>query len=402
MSSVKLAHITTIDASLRYLLLNQLTSLRQAGYDVTGISTAGPDVPVVEAAGIRHIAVSMTRRAFTPLSDLCSLWKLYWILRRERFTIVHTHTPKAGLLGRWAAKLAGVPVIVHTSHGFIFHDGSPWWWRQFFVQLERWAAMCADLVFSVNEEDVRTALREKICPPGKIVALGGEGVDTHVFDRTRFSSADLARKRREVGLPEDVPVVGFVGRLVREKGVLELFEAARLVRACVPDVRFLVIGPIDSVKPDVVRPETASEYGVADICIFTGMREDTPELYPLMDVFVLPSHREGFPRSPMEASAMGVPSVVTDIRGCREVIEHNRNGLRVPVEDVQSLANAITGLLTDRETARRMGAEGRRMALECFDEQLIFARVKSEYARLLCEKRLPVPEPQGEPQGAMP
>jgi glycosyltransferase involved in cell wall biosynthesis len=112
-----------------------------------------------------------------------------------------------------------------------------------------------------------------------------------------------------------------------------------------------------------------------------------------MDVFVLPSHREGFPRAPMEASAMKVPCVVTDIRGCRETVQHGRNGLLVPLGDVQALADAIIELLTDQEKARRMGEEGRRMALEHFDERLVFEKVKAEYARLLQEKGLPVPEP---------
>jgi len=399
MPAVKVAHITTIAMSLRYLLLNQLRSLRQAGYEVVGISSPGPEVSTVKTAGIRHIAVPMTRRAFTPLSDLRALWALYRIIRREQFVIVHTHTPKAGILGRWAAKLAGVPIVVHTSHGFVFHEGSPWLWRQFFIILEKMAARCSDVIFSVNHEDVETAIREGICDPGKILPLGngGIGVDIALFNRDRFASDDIARKRFEVGLPNGARVVGFVGRLVREKGLLELFAAARLVREKVPNVHFLFIGPVDTHKSDALTPDTAQEYGIGDICHFLGMRHDMPELYALMDVFVLPSHREGFPRAPMEASAMKVPCVVTDIRGCWEAVKHGRNGLLVPLGDAQALADAIVELLTDREKARRMGEEGRRMALERFDERLVFEKVKAEYARLLREKGLPEPEPQPSP-----
>ncbi len=391
MNRIRVAHITTVDMSLRYLLLNQLRSIQQAGYEVIGISSPGPEVPIIEAAGIRHIPVRITRNPFTPLQDMKALWQLYRIFRRERFTIVHTHTPKPGFLGQIAAKMAGVPIIVNTLHGFYFHDHMHPLLRRFYITLEKIAALCSDVILSQNREDIDTAIREGICPKEKIKYLGN-GIDIHRFNPANFSPSVIAYKRLEVGLPDKVKVVGFVGRLVREKGLLELFAAARLVREQVPNVRFLVIGPVDTDKPDFVTPDMAQKYGVADIFHFLGMRQDMPELYTLMDVFVLPSHREGFPRAPMEASAMKVPCVVTDIRGCREVVEHGRNGLLVPLGNVQALADAIVEILTNQEKAYRMGEEGRRMALERFDERLVFEKVKAEYARLLQEKGLPMPE----------
>lgn len=392
MSQAKVAHITTVDLSLHYLLLNQLRSIQQAGYEVVGVSSPGLDVPAVEAAGIRHIAVQITRHPFTPLQDLKTLWQLYRIIRREGFAIVHTHTPKPGFLGQVAAKMAGVPVIVNTLHGFYFHDHMHPVLRRFYIMLEKIAARCSDVILSQNREDIKTAIGEHICPPEKIRHLGN-GIDVQRFNPASLTPQDIAGKRLEVGLPEGARVVGFVGRLVREKGLLELFAAARIVRERLPNVRFLFVGQVDSEKRDALTPDTAQEYGIADICHFLGRRQDMPGLYALMDVFVLPSHREGFPRAPMEASAMKVPCVVTDIRGCREVVEHGRNGLLVPLGDVQALAEAIVELLTDREKARRMGEEGRRMARERFDEQLVFEKVKAEYARLLREKGLPAPEP---------
>jgi glycosyltransferase involved in cell wall biosynthesis len=394
----KIAHITTVDLSIRYLLLNQLLALKTSGYNVTGISAVGRDVPFIESHDIRHLSVPLTRR-ITPLTDLVALWRLYHLLRRERFVLVHTHTLKAGILGRWAAKLAGVPIIVHTNHGFIFHERSPRFWRYFFIALEKIAAHCSDLIFSVNQEDIETAVREGICESRKIVLLGrgGIGIDIALFDPDRFSFDDIARKRLELGLPNGASVVGFVGRLVREKGLLELFAAARIVRERVPEVHFLIVGPVDKEKPDALTPDSAQEYGIADICHFLGMRQDMPELYALMDVFVLPSHREGFGLVLAEAAAMGVPVIATNIRGCREAVEHGRNGFLVPLGDVQALANAIVELLTNREKARRMGEEGRLIALERFDERLVFEKVKAEYVRLLREKGLPVPEPRPSP-----
>jgi len=393
MYHIKIVHITTVDLSLRYLLLNQLRSIQEAGYEVVGISSPGLEVPAIEAAGIRHISVRMTRNPFTPFQDLRALWQLYRIFRREHFIIVHTHNPKPGFLGQIAAKMAGVPIIVNTLHGFYFHEHMHPAWRRFYIALEKIAARCSDAILSQNREDIETAICERICPPEKIKHLGN-GIDMQHFNPASFSQQGIARKRREVGLSDGAKVVGFVGRLVREKGLLELFAAARIVRERVPNVQFLFIGPVDTYKPDALTPDSAQEYGIADICHFLGMRQDMPELYALMDVFVLPSHREGFPRAPMEASAMKVPCVVTNIRGCREAVEHGSNGLLVPLGDVQALADAIVELLTDREKARRMGEEGRRIALERFDERLVFEKVKAEYARLLREKGLPVPEPR--------
>jgi hypothetical protein len=132
-----------VDLSLRYLLLNQLLSLKEHGYDVTAISSAGPDVPVIEEAGITHFAVPFTRR-FTPIADLVTLMRLVKILRREQFTLVHTHTPKAGLLGQLAARMAGVPVVINTVHGFYFHSGMRRWTQRFYTTMERIAARCSD------------------------------------------------------------------------------------------------------------------------------------------------------------------------------------------------------------------------------------------------------------------
>jgi glycosyltransferase involved in cell wall biosynthesis len=237
------------------------------------------------------------------------------------------------------------------------------------------------------------AIREGICPADRIKYLGN-GIDVQRFDPQHIGEKACKEKRIELGVPLDAPTIGFVGRLVAEKGVLELLRAASIVLQQFPTARFLFVGPIDSEKPDALTSDIAAEYSMTDICIFTGHRQDMPELYALMDVFVLPSHRESFPRSPMEASAMKVPCVVTDIPGCRETVEYERNGLLVPVGDIQALADAVIDLLSDQEKAQRMGEEGRRMAVERFDERLVFERVKAEYARLLKEKSLPVPCPR--------
>lgn len=384
-TAVRVAHVTTVDMSLRYLLLSQLNALRSAGYDVSGISAAGPHVRALEADGFRHHDVPLTRR-LTPLRDLSALLALVRVMRRERFDIVHTHTPKAGLLGQIAARIAGVPIVVNTVHGFYFHEHTPVSQKAIWVALEWIAGRCSDLVLSQNAEDMETAIRYRIVDPSRIQRLGN-GIDITRFSRDRLDGAHQAELRRSLHLEPDHRVIGFVGRLVAEKGILELLEAAQIVQDRAPNARFLLIGPAED-KGDAVSPELAKKLGVERTTRFLGMRDDMPELYGLMDVFVLPSHREGFPRSPMEASAMGVPSIVTDVRGCREVVTPGENGVRVPLRDARSLADAIIRLLENDAERESMGTRARALAEEHFDERKIHARVLSEYEKLICARSL--------------
>ena len=385
---IKVAHVATVDLSLRFLLLNQLESLRDAGYSITGLSAAGPHVGELEERGIRHIPVSLTR-SMTPLTDLVALWHLYRVMRRERFTIVHCHTPKAELLGQLAARLAGVPIVVDTFRGIYHRSGSSRLQRRFLVAMARLAASCADLVLCQSREAMDEMIQTRFCAPGRL-ALLGNGIDVREFDRSRLHPFQLNVLRKELGLNTRRPVVGFVGRLVREKGIVDLFRAMNLVRAIVPDAQLLVVGPNDPDKPDAVTPDMARAFGIEEGCVFTGLRTDMPMLYALMDVFALPSHREGFPRAPMEASSMGVPCVVTNIPGCREVVEHGQNGLLVPAGESVALADAITSLLTNRELAKHMGQAGRQKALDRFDEERVFSIVNAAYGRMLADKGIAV------------
>jgi glycosyltransferase involved in cell wall biosynthesis len=383
---LKVAHVATVDLSLRFMLLNQMRSLSQEGYCVSGVSASGPHVPVIEAHGIRHIPVKLTR-SITPFADLAALWRLYRLMRRERFTIVHCHTPKAELLGQLAARLAGVPIVVDTFRGIYDRAGGGRIQRWLLVAMSRIAAWCADLVLCQSRDAAAALVRDRLCASDRVVVLGN-GIDIRSFDRTRVDEAALAATRKALGLDAARPVVGFVGRLVREKGILDLFQAMSMVRARVPNAQLLVIGPADNDKPDAVTPDDARRFGLDEYCVFTGLRTDMPQLYALMDVFVLPSFREGLPRAPMEAAAMAVPCVVTDIQGCREVVEHGRNGMLVPTGSPSALADAIVTLLTHRDLASRMGRAGREKALESFDEERVFSAVKLAYARLLAEKRI--------------
>ena len=393
MKKIKVAHVTTVAQSLQGLLLNQMNNIQSKGYEVVGISSPGGEVPAIETSGIRHIAIRISRNV-TPLLDLVSLIRLYWAMRQEGFTIVHTHTPKAGLLGQLAARFAGVPIVVNTIHGFYCHDLMHPILRRFYISLEKMAARCSDVILAQNHEDVEMALSMGICSPEKVKHLGN-GIDLSLFDREQVKAGDVRNKRQQLGIPDDTKVVGFVGRLAgKRKGFIDFLKACQRVARQCPNVRFLIIGEADAGKADAVSPWAAKDYGVSDQCMFLGTRpnEELPSFYALMDVLVLPSLFEGIPRVVMEAAAMGVPAVVTDVKGNREAVMHGRNGLLVPLGNPQALAEAIIDLLTNPEKAKRMGEEAYRMAREQFDERVVFAKVINEYSRLLADKDLRVPQ----------
>ena len=389
---VKVVHVTTVAASLEGLLLNQMKSIQSKGYEVVGISSPGEEVSLLETAGIRHVAIPMSRKV-TPLLDLVSLVRLYLVMRQEAVTIVHTHTPKAGLLGQIAARLAGVPIVINTVHGFYIHHLMHPILRRFYITLEKIAAGCSDVILSQNHEDAEMASSVGICPPEKIKHLGN-GIDLSIFNRDQVEIGDIRRKRQELGIPDDTKIVGFVGRLAgKRKGFIDFLKACQRVAKHCPDVRFLIIGEADVGKADAVGPSAAQDHGVSDKSLFLGERPNTelPSLYAIMDLVVLPSLFEGMPRVVIEAAAMGIPAVVTNVKGNREVVEHGRNGYLVPYGDVQALADAILEILMDPEKAKCMGEEGYRMAREQFDERVVFAKVINEYSRLLVGKGVRVP-----------
>jgi len=316
-----------------------------------------------------------------PREDVGALVELYQLFRRMRPAVVHTHNPKPGLYGRVAARAARVPVVVNTVHGLYALPEDRFAKRAVVYGLERVAAACSDAELLQNEEDLPT-LRRLGIPEARCTILGN-GIDLERFDASQFDASAIAAARAELGATGtgDI-VVGAVGRLVREKGYPELFRAAAAVRARHPHVRFAVIGPDDDDKADgldAADREVAAAAGVRML----GHRADVDRLYAGMDVLVLASHREGFPRAPMEAAACGVPVVATDIRGCRQAVDDGVTGLLVPVRDAGALAQAITRIVEDRALRLDMGAAARKKAVAEFDYRRCVDLTASTYERLL-------------------
>jgi glycosyltransferase involved in cell wall biosynthesis len=381
MNRPKVAHVATVDVSLRYLLHNQMKFLQGRGFEVVGVSAPGGEVAALEAAGVRHVSVPMSRR-FSPLADLVVLARLVRVFRRERLTVVHTHTPKAGLLGQYAALIAGVPVRLHTIHGLYFPGHMKPSRRWLYVLLERVTMLFSHRNLSQNPEDVPVAVRERICSPERIELIGN-GIDLSGFDPSGRTAARRRATRAALGLDDGNKVVGMVARFVAEKGYRELLRAAQIVAGAIPEARFLCVGAFEPEKADALDPRIIDEMGLSSVVRFLGHRDDVADLYAAMDVLALPSYREGFPRAPMEAAAMGVPAVVTDIRGCRQTVDDRVTGRLVPARDPDALATALLDLLSDDATRARYGRAAREKALAEFDERAVFEKVEAAYERLL-------------------
>jgi glycosyltransferase involved in cell wall biosynthesis len=381
----KLIHVTTVDLSLHALLSHQLGRFREDGFEVAGASAPGPYVTDLAAAGIRHIPVPALSRSWTPGKDLRAAAQLYRLFRRERPDIVHTHNPKSGFWGRVAARAARVPVVVNTVHGLYANPSLPPLRRALIRTAERLAARLSHHELFQSEEDYRLALRSGMVPASRATVLGN-GVDLGRFDPAAVDPNAVTALRRGWGAGEGRTVVGTVGRLVAEKGYRELFEAAARIGARRQDVVFVVVGPQEPTKADrISEPEIERARGAG--IVFHGEERDMPAVYAAFDMFLLASHREGVPRSAIEASAMARPVVATDIRGCREVVLDGVTGLLVRAGDVDGLCQAVLRLLDDPAAAGRMGAAGRDRAMERFDEEAVVRRTLEVYRRLLESRR---------------
>ena len=366
-------------------------AMKRAGYDVFGICSPGPDVKPLRREGLTLYPVTILRRVGL-WPDVRALFGMVRLFRRCRPDIVHTHTPKAAFLGQVAAWLARVPVRVNTVHGFYFVGQKNRLAGLVYKALELFACRLASHVLSQSREDVDMAVREGLIPRRKLDYLGN-GIDVETFCRDRFASDEGGLVRQELGVPPDAFVVGIVARMVREKGFVELFEAFARLRKSMPAAWLIQVGPVDRSRGDQITPEMAADFGIAECCTFLGTRGDVPRLMTAMDVYCLPSHREGYPRSVMEANAMGLPAVVTDIRGCREAVIDGVNGLLVPVRDANALAAAMIRLYQHEELRARLAEGARERAAQAFDERRVFRVILNAYERLLRRKGIRPPCP---------
>ena len=382
-NSISVLHLAAADSMLFPILRDQLCFLRAAGYDVHTASIDGPlGRRIRDDDGFPWTPLPLTREP-APFADWRALRFIERFCREKKFTIVHTHTPKGNVIGQWAARRAGVPVVLQTLHGFYFHERMPAWKRGMWIGIERFSARHSDHVLCQNPEDVETAVRERIVAPERITLLGN-GIELTRFLPAGESDERRLRVRRALNIPTDALVVGMVARFVAEKGFPEFIAAGEMLAAQVPRLHLIAVGHrLASERAGETWSPPAPDSRLAGKLTTLTDRDDMPDLYACMDVHVLPSHREGFPRALMEGAATGLPQVCTNIRGCRQTVEAGKTGLLVEVGDVPGLAGAIQRLLADAGLRRQLGRAARAKALAEFDQRKVFEKVESCYRKLL-------------------
>jgi glycosyltransferase involved in cell wall biosynthesis len=377
----KVLHVTTIDLSLVMVLGPQLRAFRAAGYDVYGASAPGPWVDEIRSWGVEFVPIPHAVRSMSPGRDAVAMAEMWSAMRKLRPDIVHTHFIKPSTFARPAARAARVPVVVDTVHGLYATPESSLVRRSVVYGLEYLMSRCADLELVQNPEDVPVMRRLGI--PEEKIELIGNGVDLARFDPSKIPADIRTRLRQEFGAKPDDVVAGVVARLTWEKGFRELFAAARILRRLAPRVLLVVVGLLEPDKSDGVSEEDLAEAQRTSRVHYAGFRTDVEQIYTAFDLFVLPSHREGFLRSGMEAAAMGLPIVTTDVRGCRQVVDHGVTGSLVPLRDPERLAMAVADLANDRSRLEAMGRAGRKKALSEFDQQRVIDLTLAAYGRLL-------------------
>ena len=353
-------------------------------YDVALVSgpSVGPEgsLEAEVPCDVPFVRVPELVRPPQPPKDVVALWKLYRLMRRGGYHIVHTHTTKAGLLGRVAARLARVPVVVHTPHGHAFHGYLNRVASEALRRVEAALASWTDAIVCLTEAERSDHLRLGVGRPQQFEVVHS-GVD---LGRFRSPPPDPEAKRRELGLPAAARVVGCVARLAPVKGVQYLLEAVPRIRASVPEVVVVFVGD-GELRPQLER--RAQELGVDGVVRFLGLRRDVHEIVPLFEVAVQPSLNEGMGKAAVEAMAAGKPVVASAVSGLQDVVRPGRNGVLVPPGDPDALSRAVVDLLRDADRARRLGEAACRDA-DSYGVEAMVARLEALYERLLRKKHV--------------
>jgi glycosyltransferase involved in cell wall biosynthesis len=375
-------HVVAIPLTLGFFR-GQFKYLQENGWDVHVISSEGPFLEEFCAEeNVSAHPVTIERRP-APIRDLAALLRLVWMLTTLRPALVHAHTPKAGLLAMLAARVSGCDVRVYHMHG-LRYSAAYGWKRRLLSMLEKLTCRLATQVFCVSQSVRAASVKEGICAEGKIkVLVNGSinGVDARArFNPAKFDDAALLSARRRFGIPSDGLTIGFMGRITRDKGIEELLAVWQILRAEIENAYLVLVGPDDGTD----RLSLSVQHALSDDPRVkrTGFISDTPEAYAVFDVLCLPSYREGFPVSLLEAAAMEVPTVASDIPGCSEAIEHGVTGKLCPVGDVESLAGALREYLTNECARESDGRRARQRVLARFAPEPLWRSVLNEYCSL--------------------
>lgn len=380
----KIIRMTTIPGSMRGLLQNQLKFMSQHGYEMVALSSddACFDEMLHEQGDIRGIRINMERHT-SPIKDLKALIKIYKVFRKEKPFIVHTHTPKAGLLGMLAAKLAGVPHRLHTTAGLplLVYGGI---YRKLLNAMERLTNACATKVFPNSFNMMKTMEELHLCSSKKMRVIGNgssNGIDTKHFSVEKTiedTGKDRSMWRKDLGIEEDDFAFVFVGRVVKDKGINELVNCMRRLLQQNKNCRLIMVGKYES-NLDPIAPENVEFFKNDKSSIFMGWQKDVRPFMMAADALVFPSYREGFPNVVMQAGAMGLPSIVTDINGCNEIIAEGKNGRIIPSKNEDALYSMMEWFLNNPVDVKNMANKSREMIVSRYDRQVMWEEILKMY-----------------------
>jgi glycosyltransferase involved in cell wall biosynthesis len=372
---VRIVDIINLSSSAQTLLKDRVLALRAKGVDNHIVCMDGPYVESLRAAGI-PVATAHLPRGYDPIKLAWSLLEIVGYLRRVRPDLVHTHCSVPGIIGRLAARLAGVPVVMHTVHGFHFHDGGRGFSHSLAIAAERWAGSFTHVMLSQNRADLEQAVRYGIARRERLHFIGN-GIAVE-----RFPVAPARRK------PERRVVITCVARFEPVKNHGLLIDAARLLADRGLDFEVWLVGGGGGRAAAEAR---VAALGLGDRVRFLGYRDDIPALLTRSDIGALTSLKEGIPRAALEAMVVGLPVVATRVNGTREVVRHGETGFLVDVGDSRALADAIERLARDPELRTRMGERGREVVRTEFDEAMIVRRLERMYRDCLTRRGIRVP-----------
>lgn len=384
-ASIRVLHIITrmiVGGAQENTLLSVIGLDAMPQYEVTLLSGVdkGREGELLSLARekTRLIVIPEMGRSINPVWDIVAFWKIFRLIKKGRYHIVHTHSSKAGVLGRIAAWLAGTPIVVHTLHSLVFHDYQPWVINRAWWVIKKACAPITDFFISVSDVISEKAIKSGVAKPEKFRTVYS-GMELDWFLSAKFDSRAV---RREFGIPEHAPVIGKIARLFPLKGHDQLMDAAPEIVKRIPDVRFFLIG--DGVLLEHLQ-ERARGYGILDNFVFAGLIDRTriPEMISAMDVVVHTSLREGLARVLPQALAMGKPCVSFDIDGAREVVLDGVTGYLVDAFDSVTLADRSARLLADAELRSQMGENGRRHVDPNFRTEKMVADISEVYEELL-------------------
>lgn len=378
----KLVRITTIPLSLEKLLEGQLTFMNDF-YEVIAISAEKERLEEYGTAnGVKTFWVEMTR-AITPVQDLKAVWKLYYFLKKEKPLIVHTHTPKAGIVGMLAAKMAGVPIRLHTVAGLPLLEtrGTK---RKILDGVEKLTYKLATRIYPNSHGLKDIILNAGYAPKEKIKILGrgsSNGIDTTYFNPENYLDSFREDFRRNIGIPEMDLIFIFIGRLVSEKGINELISSFEGLQKIYSNISLLLVGPLEE-ELDPLNPATIKIIEKNPKIYPVGYKQDIRPYLAISHVLAFPSYREGFPNVVMQAGAMGLPSIVSDINGCNEIIQKDKNGIIIPVKNIKALYNAMEYLVNNPEARHDLSKNAREIIATQYDRLEFWKILKNEYKLL--------------------